>query len=437
MHPDTAQLAAYLDGVLGPAEHAGLRAHLLTCRACAARLAQQRADAGRIARALATGPAPDVRAAVRVRARRAGRLAWLAPATGLAAGLAAVLLFALLLSGGSNRGTAARGPDLLFVTDRRGGNVVALDAATGAWLRAAELSDSPGAIVYDPLRGRLYVALRQAVVALDPATLAPRGRWEAPQPIPSNANLALDARGARLYLAQPGGVIALALDAPDLALARSYALSATPQALAIAPAGATLFALAADQARLWNIDLRDGASTAQALAQPDPSRAGWLAISRDGRGLYAVLTRAAADGRPMIWRIATGDRSSAAATLDLLPSPWDLELLDNGLLALPRGNGSTGGVELLASDTLSTTARLDPAHDQHHVVAGAGGAFFGLNFTHDTVTRYDSAGPSVAWRTAERSDWQPWDGVFVPGGPSRGASCSVKSGFQLRRLARS
>lgn len=414
MHPDTARLAAYLDGALAPADHAELRAHLLACQACAARLARLRDDAHTIERALAASPAPDVRAAVRARLRH-GRSAWLAPVAGLAAGLAALLLLALLLSTG-RAATSASAPGVLFVTDR-GGRVVALDAASGAWLRAGTIGSAPGAIVYDAVRDRLYVALRQAVVALDPATLAVRDRWEAPAAIGATGALALDAAHARLYVAAANGAAALALDGPALALARTYDLRATPNALALAPDGATLLALAASQARVWSIDVRSGASTAQTLAQPDMARSGWLAISRDGAKVYVALTRAAPDARPMIWRIASSDRSSIAATLDALPPLWDLELLANGLLALPRGNGASGGVELLASDTLSTTARIDSSNDQHHVVVGPGGSFFGLNFAHNTITRYSSAAPGVAWRTAARADWQPWDGVFVPGSP--------------------
>ena len=62
MHPDTLQLAAYLEGALGDAERADLRAHVLTCASCAARLEQLRADSRRITLALSSGAVPDVRA---------------------------------------------------------------------------------------------------------------------------------------------------------------------------------------------------------------------------------------------------------------------------------------------------------------------------------------------------------------------------------------
>ena len=76
MHLDTQQLAAYLDGALSDAERADLRAHVLTCATCAARLERLRADGRRITVALSSGAAPDVRAAVR---GAAARLDWRAP----------------------------------------------------------------------------------------------------------------------------------------------------------------------------------------------------------------------------------------------------------------------------------------------------------------------------------------------------------------------
>jgi hypothetical protein len=411
MHPELTRLAAYLDGALGPGAQAELRAHILTCRVCAARLAQLRDDAGRIERALADRP-PDLRAAVRVRMRRPGRPAWLAQGAGLVAGLAALLLFAMLLGGG----TAARVPDLLVVTDRVGQQVVALDPATGAQLNAHALGAMPSAIVYDHRRSLLYVLAQRAVVALDLATLAPAARWEAPHEPPAGANLALDARSGQLYLAQPGGIAALALGPAQLTLARSYSLGANPQMLAITPDGAALFALEPGQARLWRIDVTSGAGRSQVLAGADSARSGWLASSRDGTALYVLLTRATPDGQPGIWQIDRNTLASQSIAISQQPAPWDFELLDNGQLAVARGNGAVGGVELLDTSPLSSTALLDAAHDQHHIVAGVGGTLFGLNFSHSTITRYDAAARSVVWRTATRTGWQPWDGVLVPGG---------------------
>ena len=68
------------------------------------------------------------------------------------------------------------------------------------------------------------------------------------------------------------------------------------------------------------------------------------------------------------------------------------------------------------ASTLSTTARLEPDYDQHHVVAGPNGILYGLNYTHATITRFDAGTRALAWRTAEDRRLVPWDGVYVPGG---------------------
>src|SRR5690349_5634432 len=107
MHPDNLQLAAYLDGALSDAERAELRAHILTCAACAARLDLRGADGRRITMALAGSTAPDVRAAVRARRRRGAARIWLGSALALAGALAALLLFAVL-AGMRAGGTAGR-----------------------------------------------------------------------------------------------------------------------------------------------------------------------------------------------------------------------------------------------------------------------------------------------------------------------------------------
>src|SRR5690606_8012895 len=68
MHPDDLQLATYLDLPSDAPGYQELRAHVLTCSRCAARLALLREDSRRIPAALAgTGDTPDVRAAVRAR----------------------------------------------------------------------------------------------------------------------------------------------------------------------------------------------------------------------------------------------------------------------------------------------------------------------------------------------------------------------------------
>jgi len=88
MHSDTQQLAAYLDGALSDAERAELRAHVLTCATCAARLERMRDDGRRITIALSSSAAPDVRAAVRGRLRGSIARDWLMRGLALVGALA-------------------------------------------------------------------------------------------------------------------------------------------------------------------------------------------------------------------------------------------------------------------------------------------------------------------------------------------------------------
>jgi DNA-binding beta-propeller fold protein YncE len=333
----------------------------------------------------------------------------------LAGALAALLLFAVL-AGARGGGTAGRSPDRLVIIDKSNSQLVTLAAADGARLATLKLAEVPIGIKYDEIRDRLYVLLAQSVIIVDPRTLQPAGRWDAPQPFAAGAGMALDSRGGRLYIAQPGGALALALDLPEIAVARTYDLGQMPGALALSPDRVTLYALNAAQARLWTIDVADGSARSQALAPSNP-RSGYLSVSHDGRSIYVLLTGVGARAdRPALWRI---DRTGQAETPTLLaqtPPPWDMELLDTGQLAIPRGDGRIGGVELIAADTLSTTVRLEPAYDQHHVVAGPNGTLSGLNDTHATITRFDANTRAVVWRTPEDRGLVPWDGVYVHGG---------------------
>jgi DNA-binding beta-propeller fold protein YncE len=414
MHVDVHQLAAYLDGGLSDAERADLRAHILTCATCTARLERLRDDGRRIAFALSSGAAPDVRAAVRGRLRGSSARGWLSRALALTGALAALLLFAVLASmrGG---GTAGSRPDQLVIIDKSNTQLVALDATNGAQLATLKLGQAPIAIKYNQPHDRLYVLLVQSVLALDPRTLQLAVRWDAPQPFTSSAGMTLDARGQRLYIAQSGGVLALALEPLEITVAQTYDLGSTPAALAISPNGATLYALNAEQARLWTIDVADGSTRSQTLAANNP-RSGYLGVSHDGRSVYVLLTGAGARAdRPALWRIDRSGQAETPRLLAQLPTPWDMELLDTGQLAVPRGDGRAGGVELIAADTLSTTARLEPNYDQHHVVAGPNETLYGLNYAHATITRFDASTGTLSWRTPEDRSLVPWDGVYVSG----------------------
>jgi len=415
MHPDRLQIAAYLDGALDDEERAELRGHILTCPACAARLERLRDDARRISVALSGSSAPDVRASVRARLRSPARNAWLGQSLALAGALAALLLFAVLV-GGRGAATAGRVPDQLVIVDRSNAQLVALDAASRARLATLKLDQLPIAVTYDQIRDRLYVLLAKSVIAVDPRTFQPAGRWEAQEPFASGAGMALDARGGRLYVAQPGGVVALSLGSPEIAEERTFDLGQPPGALALSPDGTALFALNEDQARLWTIEIASGSARSQTLASSRP-RSGYLSVSGDGRYVYVLLTSVGERGdQPGLWRVDRDGQAPAPTLLTPTPSPWDLELLDTGQLAIPRGDGRVGGVELVAADTLSPTARLEPTYDQHHVVAGPNGTLYGLNFTHATITRFDATTRTVAWRTPEDRGLVPWDGVYVRGG---------------------
>lgn len=416
MHPDVVTLAAYLDGALADGERADVRAHVLTCAACAARLERLRADTKRIS-ALASGaPTPDVRAAVRARLRRAPRAAWFGRGFALAGALAALLLLVVML-GARPGATLGRAADRLLVTDRRAGQIVVLDARTGARLQAADIGDAPTAIRYDPIGDRLYVMLSNGIVAVDPRTLGVLDRWAAPRQLDAQKGMALDARGARLYVALPDGVAVLALDTPALRLVETIDVGGPPSALAAAPDGRAIYALVPGTARLWTIASESGSyrATSVELTAPNSRAVGWLVLDRDGASAYVLLT-GAPDGRPLLWRVGRDGWVPPPARLAELPLPWDMEMLDIGQLAVARGDGAKGGVELIDSRALTTTARIDPQRDEHHVTVGPGSAMFGLNFTGAFVTRFDARSGAVVWRTPATPAWQPWDAVYVPGG---------------------
>lgn len=409
MHPDNLRLAAYIDGALGDDERAALRAHVLTCPDCAARLERLRADARQIAALLSAGAAPDVRAAVWARRRRRVAGAWLARGGVLAAALATLLIFAVLI-GVPGSGTIGRTPDRLFVADRQDGQLVALDAGDGTRLAAVPVGADPARVLYDRRRDRLYVLTGYGVAIVDPRALVVVGRWDAPHSLSVNADIALDERRGRLYVSQPAAGTIAQLDTATLTLARTLPAGANPGALALAPDGRTLFMLDGGTT-LWAIETT-GEGGAQVLDRRDIGVWGTLALSPDGASIY-VLRQA---NQPLLQRIdVPSGRASDPAPMADGPQAWDMVLLDAGHLAIARGDGRRGGVEIVATDSLSVTARIDPSYDQHHLAAGPGGSVFALNWLHDTVTRYDTETLAVTWQTPQ-AEWQPWDGVFVPGG---------------------
>jgi DNA-binding beta-propeller fold protein YncE len=238
--------------------------------------------------------------------------------------------------------------------------------------------------------------LRQAILAVDIRTLTVVARWDAPQPFDLTSGMALDARRGRLYVAQPAAASITTLDTAMLTPIGSFGVGRTPGALALAPDGSRLFAL-------------DGA---------------WLALSSDGQTAY-VLQAGASDTSPLsrtpqLWRIdVSSGRISGPIDLPQGEPPWDLLRLDDGHLAIPRGNGRTGGITIVATSDFHVTSRISPDSDEHHAVAGPGGNIFTLNFSHGTVTRYDlTRAQPASWRIAlpGARPPQPYDGAFVPGG---------------------
>lgn len=409
-HPDLSQLADYLDDALDSEVRAVVRAHTLTCPSCTAQLNQLRRDSQRIPHALAHfGPAPDVRVAVRARLRRPGATVWVLRGVALAAGLVALLFFALLLdvSGG---GSVSRIPDRLFVTDSRNGRLITLAAYDGAQIGELVIGERPTKVRYDPRRDRLYVLLGGGVAAVNPRQLEVLARWRAPQPLDGEAGMALDTEGGRLYVTQPGGIAVL--DTENLALLREYLAGPAPGPLALAPDRRTLYSLDRDEATLWTIDLGSGAGSARLLDRNDVGYWGWLALSPDGGRVYVLRA-----GAPPLLRaidVRTG-REDALAPVDAPPNPQDLLTLPDGRLAIARGDGTRGGVLLLDGETLQPIARLDPDRDQHNLVGAPGEGLFALNWLYGYVTRYDLRGGTVLWRISLPGA-KIQDGVFVYGG---------------------
>ncbi|MFO7170842.1 MAG: hypothetical protein DIU80_022675 [Chloroflexota bacterium] len=416
MHPDDLQLATYLDLPSDAPGYQELRAHVLTCSRCAARLALLREDSRRIPAALAgTGDTPDVRAAVRARLRRGGLPLWLGQGAQLALMLAGVLVFALLLA--ARTGTAAHRPDALFVADRRGERIVALSPEDGAQLAEVALGAPPLELAYDARRDRLYVLAEGSVIAVEGRRLALRGRLPLAQiGDTSRAGMALDERRDRQHVTRRDGVTALALDGDELAVAAEYATDFQPAGLVLASDGQALYTLDAEELTLWKLDLATGAAAQWRLSEVATAQSGKLALDRERRRVL-VLQQAGLGGEPpALWAV---DEASGAVQGPLVlasdPPAWDLLPLPGGLVAVARGDGRRGGVEVLSLDRPGRVAQISPGTDEHSLVAGPGGVLFGLNWLHGTVARYDTDGRAVSWRTPP-SRWQPWDGVFAPGG---------------------
>lgn len=420
MHPNIRQLAAYLDAALDEATQAATRAHILTCTTCAARLERLRADEQRIA-TLASGSAPDLRADLRLRLRRPGPASWLLRGATIAGALAALFLFALLI--GVSSGTIGRVPDRLLVIDQSAQQLLELDAANGQMLRSTSIGEQPNDLRYHRRLDRIYVLLSRSIAAIDLRTLAVIGRWDADTSFGASAGMALDEARDRLYISWPSAGAISALDAATLTPIQlatdgrtSIAVGPAPGALLLSPDGQRLFTADSEDGQIWTIDVADDrAMPAGRLLDPaDIGMQRFLALSADGQTLYILRS----GSTPSLQRVDLRSwQGSELIPLGDGPLPWDLLLPTPSHLAIPRGDGRVGGVTIVATDSLSVTMHIDPDHDQHHLVAGPGGSFFGLNWLHGSVTRYDPARErAVVWLATPLDRGRLWEGVYVGGG---------------------
>jgi hypothetical protein len=313
--------------------------------------------------------------------------------------------------------SAARVPDRLFVLETASARLTALDAETGAQLGAAQLNSTPTAVCHDPRRNRLYVLTSGGVLALDPERLDVLGLWASPRPLGRGAGMALDARRGLLYVAQPGEGMVARVDIATMTSGAPLALGADPGPLALSSDGRTLYGIDLADGALWSLALPGGAATTYPLGLAEPGRGAWLAVS-DGV-LYAmrgaVPSRATGTAEPpAIWRLDTRGALSRPLPVAAAPTPQDLVALGGDRLALARGDGQLGGVELLAAESAAIIGRIDPPHDLHRLVAGEGGALFALNWRLGIAARYDLASGREEWRVTLGGE--PRDAVFIPGG---------------------
>ena len=420
MHVNTSQLAAYLDGALDASEQATVRVHLLTCASCRVRIHRLQADAQAIGSLAHAGAVPDIRAAIRAK-QRAQPLRWISRSIAFAGVAVVLLLFALLISARSG-GTIGWMPDRLFVVDKNRGELVALNATNGSRLAVRAIGEQPNQILYDRSLDRLYVLDTRGVIAVDPQTLHVVARWEAALNWGAPDAMVLDETKGRLFLSWPAIGTISALDAATLTPANlapdgrtSFRVGASPRALALSPDARTLYTFDSSNSTLQRVDLVSFQASSWSLDSSNAQRTGWIAVSNDGQNVYVLRGPSASGDPPELRRVSvlTGQVSTAAPVL-ASPPPWDMLLLGDQI-AVAHGDGQRGGVELISTSDLRQTTRIDPLYDQHHLVAGSGGALFALNFTRGTITRYDIRTQAAVWRTPPQP-WRPWDGVYVPGG---------------------
>jgi|HigsolmetaAR201D_1030396.scaffolds.fasta_scaffold09049_2 hypothetical protein len=416
MHPDTTQLAAYLDAALDEAEQKATRAHVLTCAHCTARLTRLRADAQRIS-ALNSLPTPDLRSAIRQQLGQPRPISWLLRGAGLTGAVVALFLFALLISISS--GTLARMPNRLLLLEQHQRQLIELDADNGTIFRRVALDGPPIALTYHQQRNWLYILLAQRIVVLNATTLTEQARWDAPRELGQPVSMVLDESRDRLYVAWPQAEQIGVFEASTLQPARlggqqAITVGPSPDALLLSADGRTLFTADRQDGQLWSVDLDSGQVTHRSIALTTDNFRRYIALSADGRVLFVLE----ASTPPSLRRIELSDwQISAPILLDDGPLPWDLVLVDAQQLAIARGDSRVGGVTLFDTEALTVSAVLDYETDQHHLVAGPAGSFFGLNWLHGSVTHYSSTpAPGIGWRSIPQANGRLWEGVFIEGG---------------------
>ncbi|HWQ15237.1 MAG TPA: hypothetical protein VNL77_20730, partial [Roseiflexaceae bacterium] len=208
------------------------------------------------------------------------------------------------------------------------------------------------------------------------------------------------------------------VDVATMTAGAPLALGADPGPLALSADGRTLYGVDQADGALWALALPGGAATRHPLGRGEPGRGAWLAV--DDGTLYAlrgaVPSRApgAATDPPAIWRLDARGVLAKPLPVASEPTPQDLVVLADGRLALARGDGRRGGVEILSTRSGAAVARITPPHDLHRLVVGEDGALFALNWRLGIAARYDLAMGREVWRVALGGE--PRDAAFVVGG---------------------
>jgi anti-sigma factor RsiW len=212
-HP-LAQLSAYLDEALGPADRAAIDAHLDTCASCRARLGELRATVSLI------GALPDLAPTRRLTPRVAPAPAWLAPLrtmTTLASGLSVFVFLATALlanvGGVTSSGTAAApaAPQASAAPTNQSRGVAPAPAAAPTALNAADSAKLQTAPSGAPAPSGAAGASAGAGFSVTSGSQAPGSQAPAEVGARSDNTQAQGARDARPVLTSPWLWLGLAI----------------------------------------------------------------------------------------------------------------------------------------------------------------------------------------------------------------------------------